>query len=118
MTPPEIRVRVIDDDSTIIHLLTIILEFEDIVPVITGSDFDRLLEAKAWHNIDAALVDMNLRSAVTGADLLSYLEDNHPDVRRVAFTGMDLKADELGTLAHAVITKPADAQQIAEALRG
>lgn len=113
------RVRVVDDDRSIIELMTIILdELQQIDPVITGSDFDRLFEAEVWEGIDGALVDLNLRSEVTGADILAYLKEHHPHIRRVAFTAMQFPPDELNDFAHVVLSKPADARQIAGALRG
>lgn len=113
------KVRVVDDDRSIIQLMTIILDqLEGIEPVITGSDFERLFAPEPWEGIDGALVDMNLGSSVTGADILKYLYDNHPEIRRVAFTAMQLPPEDVGDLAHVLLTKPADAHQIAEALRG
>lgn len=112
------RVRVVDDDHSIIMLLDIILNrLEDIDAVITGSDFDRLLSPEAWEGIDGAVVDLHLKSPTTGADILFYLLENHPEIRRVAFTAMQFPPEELNVLAHAVVTKPADAHTIAEALR-
>lgn len=113
------KVRVVDDDASIIMLLDIILNrLEGIDAVITGSDFDRLLSPKAWEGIDGAVVDLHLQSPTTGADVLFYLLENHPEIRRVAFTAMQFPPEELADLAHAVVTKPANAHEIAEALRG
>lgn len=113
------KVRVIDDDHSIIMLLQIILEeLEDIDAIITGSDFERLFEPELWEDIDGALIDLNLRSHVTGADILAYLYEHHPHIRRVAFTALQFAPQDLAELAHVVLTKPADAHQIGEALRG
>lgn len=110
------KIRVVDDDVTIIELIKVILEeVEGIEPVITGSDFQRLFKAKHWEGIDGALIDCHLRSTVTGFDILHYLKENHPHIRRVAFTAMQIDTAELGDLAHVLLTKPSSPNDIAEA---
>ena len=111
------RVRIVDDDISIVELLRVILEeVEGVEPVITGSDFGRLFYPEAWEGIDGALVDCHLKDKITGFDVLGYLKANHPHIRRVAFTAMSLHPDELGDLAM-LLEKPGSANQIARLFR-
>lgn len=112
------NVRVVDDDESIIHLLQVFFEADGLNPIITGSDFDRLFKPEAWEGIDGALVDAHLGRNGTGFDLLAYLKENHPHIRRVLFTGMDIEASEVEGLVDVLIIKPAKAEEIMAAFRG
>lgn len=53
-----------------------------------------------WESIATAIID--LRMDPPGAEVLAWLAEHHPDVRRVAWSAYATDAD-----AHAVIQKPA-----------
>lgn len=113
------KIRVVDDDFSIVHLLTVLFEAEGLDPVITGSDFGRLFEPGAWEGIEGALIDGHLGSGTeTGFDLLHYLKENHPHIKRVLFTGMDIEASEVEGLVDVLLIKPARTDQIVDAFRG
>ena len=113
------KIRVVDDDQSIIHLLTVLFQAEGLDPVITGSDFDRLFKPEAWEGIEGALVDGHLGAGTeTGFDLLNYLKENHPHIKRVLFTGMDIEPSEVEGLVDVLLVKPARTDQIVNAFRG
>ena len=109
------NVRVVDDDQSILMLLEVLFEADGIHPIITGSDFARLFDPACWEDIDGALVDGHLGGKITGFDILNYLKENHPHIKRVLFTAMDLHSNDVEGLADVLLTKPAKVQDVVEA---
>lgn len=89
-----------------VELLTVILEhYGNLSPVITDRNFTDLFTPEPWENIFGAVVDCHLQDSITGFDILAYLKNHHPHIKRVAFTAMDISQEDLGDLA-TVVLKP------------
>lgn len=104
-------VRIVDDEPIIGEMLSTLLSLEGIPNTVTSQDFDTLLAPERWEGITTALVDLNLSEDVSGEDVLAYLKEHHPNIRRIVLSAITDTADvktRLGGLAHAVLTKPSE----------
>ena len=111
-------VRVVEDTPDIAAYLkeSITLTRDDIHVITTTAEFDRLLrDDHAWEDVDAAIVDMML-PGVSGADILRYLSEVHPHIRRVVLTASLPHAQDAESLADVVLFKPARINDILDAL--
>jgi DNA-binding response OmpR family regulator len=78
---------VVEDDPMIVRLVTQMLEGEEGITVTSGgADVTKLMQASRWESIDIAVVDLGL-PRVTGDELLRWLGENAPHVRRIAMSG-------------------------------
>jgi DNA-binding NtrC family response regulator len=117
-----LAVRIVDDNRDIAEMVSALLSIEGIPNAITSEDFDLLLHADRWSGIRVALVDLNLGEATTGEDILTFLKETCPNIRRVVFSAtgdVGPELERLHDLAHAVLVKPAEIGDIlAEVRRG
>ena len=71
----------------IVRLVTQMLEEEPgVVTTAGGHDVQVLMDEALWRDVDVALVDL-LLPGTTGDELLTWLVDHAPHVRRVAMSG-------------------------------
>ncbi|HVF75502.1 MAG TPA: response regulator [Acidimicrobiales bacterium] len=110
------RVRIVEDTKALAHLLRLGLEDEGHDVVTSTREFERLLTPAPWEDVDAALIDLYL-PGIKGTDILRYLLDHHPEVKRVAMTASLSMADDAVGLARAVLVKPFRTADLVEALR-
>lgn len=115
-------VRIVDDSREMAEMLRVLLEHEDLRVAVTCEDFPILLSPTLWEGVSVALVDLNLGfGQIHGVDVLGYLRENHPDIKRIVLTAASDKAppvaDTLGELADAVLSKPADLAHIVKAVK-
>jgi DNA-binding NtrC family response regulator len=119
-----LAVRIVDDNRDIAEMVSALLSIEGIPNAITSEDFDLLLHVDRWSGIRVALVDLHLGEPTTGEDILGFLKENCPNIRRVVFSatgdvGSEQEQMRLRELAHAVLVKPAEIGDIlAEVRRG
>lgn len=113
----EVVVMVVEDTADIAAYVELALgQRRPEVRVVKHVDnFEVLLTPEPWAGVDVALVDIML-PGVSGLDILAYLSDNHPNVRRVALTASTPSAADAERLADLVLLKPARIDDIADAI--
>lgn len=104
-------------------MLEAVLGVAGIEAVPTTRDFHTLLHPDMWADYDGAVVDLLLSDPeVNGGDIIRWLHDNVPHVRRVVLSAVaDLEhvvGSDLRQLAHAVLVKPCRHVEIIAALGG
>lgn len=92
------------------------LDAPDIQVETTTSDFESLLSPDPWDGIDVAVSDLML-GAISGQDILRYLREHHPHIRRIAMTAALVSAAEVTGLADQVLVKPFPSGDLIEAIR-
>jgi DNA-binding NtrC family response regulator len=82
----KVKVLVVDDDAMIVELVSLILEPEAGVSLTRGGgDARALMDERTWRDVDVALVDL-LLPGTTGDQLLDWLAQHAPHVRRIAMS--------------------------------
>lgn len=100
------RVHVVEDTPEIALMAKFLLEAEDRHEVVTTTEeFERVLHAEAWEGIDVAIVDLML-PGVSGKEILLWLFEHRPEIRRVVMTASLPSAEEVMGLAQATLIKP------------
>lgn len=109
------RVLLTDDNPDLIRMLIAMLSDNvEVVPFHMARQ--ALLWPETWENIDAALIDLMMPD-VSGLQVMKYLQENFPNIRRVVFTAIGIVPEEVEELADVVLRKPANARTIILALR-
>jgi DNA-binding response OmpR family regulator len=103
------NIMLIEDDHTMVTLLTTLLRYEGFETAIlkNDDDLDTILKAIRGEQPDVILLDVHLRR-VNGLDLLRAVRED-PDTRRVGViisSGMDVSQRCLELGANAFILKP------------
>lgn len=112
------RVLLVDDAPELVKLFQLILErIDGFVVTPRARDFDTLCDTVDWSLIDVAVVDKNLGGAITGLDILKWMEANVPHIRRILLTADDT-ALAASSHADAVLIKPIDATDLIDTIRG
>ena len=109
------RFRVVDDTPEVAAFVGVWLRGQGHDVEVTTSSFPDLLGPEPWDGVDVAVVDLTLPQ-VNGLDILRHLADEHPHVKRVAFSAMAEPGDEVYGLADLVLSKPIGAQEFLVAL--
>ena len=110
-------VVVVEDSPMIYRLITRVVETErDIALRWGGCDATSLMREDLWSDVDVALVDLWLPETV-GDELLTWLAEHAPRVRRVALSGSG--ADRLRDVRDAEerLEKPFHADELLAAIR-
>lgn len=109
------RVLIVEDEADIAHFLGVMFNFYGVEVVTWLADYRLLLAPEHWEGIDVAIVDRMLGyDQPAGEQVLRWLGDHRPGIRRVLLTGApDPNANGL---AHVALTKPAPAQAILHAI--
>ena len=115
-------IRVVEDDRVIADLLRMLLEHEGFTVAVTAEDFPLLLAPTLWEQVDTAIVDLQLNDPhINGVEILEYLTEHHPSVRRVVLSAVsDIPnlIQALGPVADVVLRKPTDIAEIVKQVRG
>lgn len=100
------HVRLVEDRSDLILLLHHILNLRGGADLsVTTNDFDRLFSVESWEGVDVALVDIMLGDPeISGIDVLRFLKQNLPNIRRVVYSAV-AHQKEFADLADVVLTK-------------
>lgn len=112
-------VRVVEDHPDLAELLRLELIHAGFDVDVRTVGFATLLDVGEWEDIDAAVFDLQLGDDVTGGDLVLFVAEHAPHVRRVILTAtleVHLTPD-VRAAAHVVLGKPTALGRIAEALR-
>lgn len=110
------RIIVVEDDPDLRRLYIRFLQGHE---VISFSSAENLLTHQRWFAINVAIVDLMYKKAkTTGFDLLAWLKDEAPAVRRVLVTGgyKGMDRESLEKLADVVLIKPVDQAMLIGAL--
>lgn len=110
-------VRVIDDESMIVTLVGDVIRRagHEVRGSVTESDVRRLFDPAEWDDVDAVLCDLTM-PGISGAQLLAYVAQVAPHVRRVLLTGNDAARRPDDIDAHVILEKPMDLGVILDAL--
>ena len=114
------RVLVVDDNSVIASLLTVLLE-RDGLEAVDASDAPGDLRnpgSQHWFGADALICD--LRMPIPGIEILSIAATFHPHVKRIVFTGLsehDPDVIAISGLADRILHKPEDVTRIAKVVK-
>ena len=111
------RIRVIEDTPEIAWLAKFHLEAEHHTVITTTGEFERVLRDEAWNDIDVAVVDLML-PGINGKEILRWLSEHRPDIRRIAMTASLPSAEEVIGLAHETLIKPFSSSELARAVDG
>ena len=100
-------IRFIEDDAEIIHMLKMVAP-EELELRITRNGIEELLSPEKWGDVQVAVVDLHLGGDITGLDVLRWLAEEAPHVRRVVFSAVAELAEShrYAKLAHASVSKP------------
>lgn len=101
-------VRLVEDNPDLVMLITRVLEpyVKKVELTVTDSNFTTLLDRESWYGVDVALIDVLLGEPdLDGRDILAWLKEERPDIRRVVLSAVGNVFPELGELAHVVLTK-------------
>lgn len=113
------HVRIIEDERMIAEMLQVLLVSHGHPTVVTCENFADVLTPLPWVGIDAVLVDLMLGEATTGVDVLAYLAEFQPKIRRIVLSALDSGGD-LRQAAHRYtdmfLTKPLGIDTILTAL--
>lgn len=106
--PSPMKVVVVEDDPDLGQLIMATLSYEEFDSELVAQDFYRALEPETWEGASAAVVDMMLPGEYTGVEILRYLRDTRPQVKRIAFTAIadHIQGDDISELAQAWVQKP------------
>lgn len=115
------RVRVVEDSPLMAELVGMVLSTRGIESVHTSGLFHTLLRPEPWCGVTTAVVDLDLGDPdVAGTDVLAYLKEQHPSVRRVVLSATVAAQDaspELHALADVVLMKPCGIDDLLTALQ-
>jgi DNA-binding NtrC family response regulator len=107
---------VVDDDPMIMRLVTQMLAFEDGVVVRQGGcDVRALMHDSAWADVHVAVVDL-LMPQTTGDELLVWLGEHAPHVRRIAMSGAGRHRLDESVHAEVRLLKPFSLDELLTAL--
>lgn len=96
------RLAIVEDMGDLAALYQVLLSNHDVAVV-----FSSALAAKAWtgwDTVDAVVTDQRLGKDMTGSDLLAWLAQDHPDVRRVLVSAYS-PSEEAKSHAHVYADK-------------
>jgi DNA-binding NtrC family response regulator len=115
-TATQLRVIVVEDDLMIMKLVGHMLAEADVDMTPAGGDAAALMDESKWDEVDVAIVDL-LLPKVAGDDLLDWLAEHAPHVRRIAMSGSGPWRLEKATSADVRLLKPFMIDDLLTALR-
>jgi DNA-binding response OmpR family regulator len=113
-----LRILVVDDDPTVRHVLSTLLEFEG-VDITTADDGPSALVAARHQQPDVVLLDVNL-PGIDGFDVCRRLKEDSHEQRVVMVTGRGTREDQVrgaSAGADAFLTKPFSPLELIEVVR-
>jgi len=114
------KIRIVEDDEAIRLLLQRIIEDDthevELVDLDFAANFAKLKQEAEWIGVDAVICDQMLGSGLTGIELLAYLKEHFPGIRRVMLSAMSQKEADPGGVSDVFLQKPASQKLIRKAL--
>ncbi len=99
------KVRVCEDEPDLGFLVKTALTRKGLEVVVHSSDFESLMDVKKWDGFDVVVMDVLVRELVTGVDILRWMKEHVPHVRRIAWSAVHESFPEMGELCEAIIPK-------------
>ena len=112
------NVVIVEDARDVARLEELLLTDAGHTVTVYTEGFDRLLHPEPWQGVDVALLDLMLGEDTSGADILGYLANHHPHIRRVVCSAVSDVLAPSTTLADVVLRKPAGVTEILAAVDG
>jgi DNA-binding NtrC family response regulator len=112
-------ILIVDDEEGLRHGLENLFRKEGFA-VHSAADFDAAVATAAQYPLDAAVVDIRLRTGLTGIDLLKELKRHEPDVVVIVITGfgsIDSVITAMKGGAADYLLKPIDNAKLLETVR-
>lgn len=110
------HVLLVEDAPELSLLFRLILEREKLQVTAISRDFENLTSRENfWEDIDVAVVDQFL-DGYNGRDLLAWIAEHHPRIRRIMLTGDYLVNAETAN-AEMVLLKPVERDVLVMAVR-
>jgi DNA-binding response OmpR family regulator len=116
-----VLVRVVEDHPDIAELLRLELTHAGFDVDSWCSNFVALVDIDIWTGVDAAVFDLMLgEGELTGGDLVLFVAEHAPHVRRVILTASSEAhlTPAMREAAHVVMDKPTGIGKLSEAIRG
>lgn len=114
------KIRIVEDDEAMRMLLHRVLENDthevEEVDLDFDDNFSKLKQDAEWINVDAVICDQMLGFGLTGIELLTYLREFFPNVRRVMLSAMDQATADPDHIADVFLQKPVSQKLIRKAL--
>jgi DNA-binding NtrC family response regulator len=112
---------VVDDDEDVALMVVTALGLAGFDAVSCTQEFEALFGPDPWLGVDVAVVDRYLGDRHDGADILRYLRDTHPGIRRLLYSGSNPVTTPGGLglpgLCERIVLK-GDINELVEAVRG
>lgn len=108
------NILIVEDDKGVALLFQFVLQGAGHTAQVWTSDFEAVAKVAPWDLIDVVIADQQL-GEYDGKELLRWVSDNRPSVRRVMITGSSL-TNEIEASADVVLIKPVSAGSILDSL--
>lgn len=116
--PEKPKLVLIEDEPDIAYLEQLLLtdDFE-VIAFITEQEIKCVKDYLGWPETKAVIVDLTLPN-IDGSELLAWLKQEHPDVRRIAVSASILTLSNLPDgLADVLLSKPYSISTLNEVAR-
>lgn len=112
---------VVDDDEDVALMVVTALALAGFEAVSCTQGFEVLFGPAPWRGVEVAVVDRYLGDRLDGAEILRYLRDAHPGIRRLLYSGSNPVTTPGGLglpgLCDRIVLK-GDIHELVEAVRG
>lgn len=96
------RIAVVDNTPDVaISLIALLIDHGYEASAINPASWEQV----PWDRYDAAVVDLNL-GKIDGVAVLEWLREYHPNIRRIAMSGLIERLDAARGVTHARLEKP------------
>lgn len=113
------KVVVIEDNLSIIELYEIWLKSEEFDVIFVSEHFEQVFVEDFWDGVDVAVIDLLLSATVTGVDIIDWMHEHVPHVRKIIVSALVRVVDKIPTnMADAFLLKPFKPDALTAALKG
>ncbi|MCC7123393.1 MAG: sigma-54-dependent Fis family transcriptional regulator [Acidobacteria bacterium] len=110
-----VEILVIDDEADILEVMRAALSRQGRKVEVTTRAETALELAQGDRHFDVVITDLNLKSKITGLDLLRQFKENHPDTQVILMSGystLDSAVEGVRAGALDYISKPFDVREV------
>lgn len=117
------KVMIVEDSADLAWLASFHLRDAGYEVDAISGDWRQVFDIARWLDVDVAVVDLHLRADITGVDILRWLAEYLPGIRRVVFTASIDAADgdpyaEAVEISDAFVPKLEVVAALVDAVRG
>lgn len=112
------RIVIIEDNPDIAYMAQILLaRRHSVLLLVSQEERENFQEAVAWDFTRCVVVDL-MMSGIRGEDILRWLKEHHPGIRRVVCTAVPAEQipDAVFELAEAIVYKPFHIDELERAI--